>query len=270
MGMGGPSPNGIPRPYSMGPMGPPGMSGMPGPQQQGLSAGEQAQLQMSQQMTQMMQMQMQWMQQMMQMQGMQGGPQPPMNNNFLSPMANTNMRRMSMASFNGAAGSPQVDQRRFSTLDPSMARWNSNGPASFFPDGGTPQSQSYAPSIAPSERSNVGRASRYRPVSTPQPDQQANRRASTFTSSTVKPWNDENRKPSFSAAPPVPSNLSKSTTVTVQERTPSPSKNTAVVSDDDDDEEGWAEMMKKREKKKSSWKMKKTSSSLGDLLHAVH
>lgn len=286
MGM-GMAPNGIPRPYTMASMASPGMSGMPGqapaPQQQGLSVGEQAQLQMSQQMAQMMQMQMQWMQQMMQM---QGGPQTPMNNNFLSPMnANMNMRPMSMASngtFNGAAGNPQVDQRTLSMLDPSMSRWNTNRPASFFPDGGnrpgTQQGQGYAPSIAPSERSNIGRASRYRPVSTAQPEQQPNMRASTFTSSTLKPWNDENRKSTFSAVPPVPSNLAKSTsmaTVTVRplssnSRTPSPSKNTATASDDEDDEEGWAEMMKKREKKKSSWKMKKTSSGLGDLLHAVH
>ncbi|KAL1999065.1 hypothetical protein VTN02DRAFT_5110 [Thermoascus thermophilus] len=286
MGM-GMAPNGIPRPYTMASMASPGMSGMPSPspalQQQGLSVGEQAQLQMSQQMTQMMQMQMQWMQHMMQM---QGGPQIPMNNNFLSPMnANMNMRPKTMAAngiFNGAAGNPRADQRTFSMLDPGMSRWNTNRPASFFPDGGNPpgapQGQGYAPSIAPSERSNIGRASRYRPVSIAQPEQQPNMRASTFTSSTLKPWNDENRKSTITAVPPVPSNLAKSAsmaTVTVRplssnSRTPSPSKNTATASDDEDDEEGWAEMMKKREKKKSSWKMKKTSSGLGDLLHAVH
>ncbi|KAJ5392256.1 hypothetical protein N7509_007746 [Penicillium cosmopolitanum] len=41
-------------------------------------------------------------------------------------------------------------------------------------------------------------------------------------------------------------------------------------SGDDDEDEGWADMMKKRDKKKNSWKMKRTTSSFGDLLGAVH
>lgn len=289
-----PSPQPIPRPYTMtnmGQTGPAGHWGMSGamPPQQGMSPGEQAQLQISQQMAEIMQTQVQMMQQMMQMQGMAAGPQGHPNNNFLygAQPASPNMRPVSMASansFNLPSGPPQIDhQRTFSMLDPGMSRWNTNRPASIFAGGG-PRPASphaapgYTPSIAPSERSNVGLASRYRPVSTVGPDRNAMPRSSTFTSSTLKPWNDENQRPSSMAAPSTQPPDRKSTSLanvtvppadTQGQKSTTNKTNAGAVSDDDDDE-GWAEMMKKREKKKSGWKLKNSAPALGDLLHMVH
>lgn len=288
-----PSPQPIPRPYTManmGQMGPTGYWGMPGamPPQQGMSPGEQAQLQISQQMAELMQTQMQMMQQMMQMQGMAAGPQGHPNNNFLfsAQPASPNMRPVSMASansFNLPSGSPQIDhQRTFSMLDSGMSRWNTNRPPSIFPGGG-PRPASphaapgYTPSIAPSERSNVGLASRYRPVSTVGPERSAMPRSSTFTSSTLKPWNDENQRPASVAVSSAQPSDRKSTLLANVIVPPadtqgqgSTTNKTNAVSDDDDDDEGWAEMMKKREKKKSGWKLKNSAPALGDLLHMVH
>ncbi|KAL1968475.1 hypothetical protein VTN77DRAFT_1685 [Rasamsonia byssochlamydoides] len=281
------SSHGIPRPYSManiGQMGPAGYWGMSGmmPPQQGMSPGEQAQLHISQQMTEIMQQQMQMMQQMMQMQGIPTGPQGHPNNNFLSA---TNMRPMSMASassFNLPSVAPQVDQRTLSMLDPNMSRWNANRPLSMFPDGGprpgTPHATpGYTPSIAPSERSNVGLASRYRPVSTVGQDHNNQMpRSSTFTSSTLKPWNDENQWPQSVTASPAQTSDRKSMSLAtmtarpVQGQGSTPSRTDAGAVSDDDDDEGWAEMMKKREKKKSNWKLKNSTPALGDLLHMVH
>ncbi|OKL61258.1 hypothetical protein UA08_03919 [Talaromyces atroroseus] len=285
--------SGIARPYSVANMSQMNVAGpwnMPGaaPQFQPppvMTPGEQAQIQISQQMTEIMQVQVQMMQQMMQMQGLSGGQQPQMNPNLLpvpSQPTMTGARPLSTASsFHLPSNPPQVDQRTLSMLDPNMSRWNlNNRPASIHPDAmGRPMTpQGYTPSIAPSERSNVGLASRYRPVSVVGQDSQIPR-TSTLTS-TLKPWN-ENQRPK-SAAMPSHSQLAnrKSTslaTVTVRSIS-APSQETltgkqnpkgAAALDDDDDDEGWADMMKNREKKKSNWKLKKETSALGDLLHMV-
>lgn len=274
---------GIPRPYSVANMGQ-------------ITPGEQAQIQLSQQMTEMMQVQVQMMQHMMQMQGISGGQLPQMNqmnlmnqmnSNFLSapgqPAVMTGGRPLSTASSLHLSPNPppQVDQRTLSMLDPNLSRWNLNRPASVHPEMGgrpmTPQGhQGYAPSIAPSERSNVGMASRYRPVSMAGQDPQT-ARSSTFTSA-LKPWNENQRPNSVVPSHPQPSDRKSTSLATVTVRSVSaPSRETltgkqnskGAVSDDDDDE-GWADMMKSREKKKSSWKLKKETSALGDLLHMVH
>jgi hypothetical protein len=269
----------------MAPSAPWGMPGMMHPNQP-FSPGEHAQLQMSQRMTQMMQMQMQWMQQMMQMQGIQNGPQAAINQQTLSPQsANPNMRPMSLAShsaLNLPPGAPQVDQRTLSILDPNMSRWNLNRPPSMAPDlgnrPGTAQGAGYAPSIAPSERSNIGMASRYRPVSTAVQEPTPSNGSSTFTTSTLKPWNDENQRLSFGGSPNMASRKSTSmATVTVRpvgildSHSPA-SKPHAPAGSDDDDDEGWAEMIKQRQQKKSNWKGTKEESSFGglDLAHLVH
>lgn len=291
---------GIPRPYSVanfaqlnaapGPWS--GAGGLPHYQPpQVMTAGEQAQLQLSQQMTEIMQIQVQMMQQMMQAQGLSAGQQPPPQTPpqflpMMNPSLNAPPRPLSTASSiqhqQPGIMPPQVDQRTLSMLDPSLSRWNFNRPASIHPDlmgrPMTPQGgHAYTPSIAPSERSNVGMAARYRPVSIVGQEPQMPR-SSTFTSA-LRPWNNEPPR----AASTSPSNMKpeqrKSTslaTVTVRavdnsdqdpsSGTPRP-KNTVVEEDED---EGWAELMKKREKKKSNWKLKKENSALGDLLHMVH
>ena len=274
-----PPPNGIPRPYTMvnmGQLGGPGQWGAMAPQQ-AISPGEQAQIQVSQQMTQMMQLQMQWMQQMMQMQG--NGPPALTNQNFLSPMmANANTRPLSMASGEALNNPPnvrQLDQRTLGILDP---RW-AERPTSMFPDGGlrpgTPHAQGYAPSIAPSERSNIGMASRYRPVSTVPQDFRPER-ASTFTASTVTHWNNVNRQSTIdlSTKPSAERKLASVATVTVRpvgapEQTAPLSKKDASGLSDDDDDEAWAMMAKQRNQKKNVWKTKSEVPALGDLLHMI-
>ena len=228
-----------PLPQGMSQMGMPGM----------MTPGDEAQVQMSQQMTQMMQMQMQWMQQMQQMmagggqgQGQQMGPPPPqlmlpqqqtvMGNGFLTPPGQ--LPRPMSHSAPASPGVVQAQQRAMSMM-PTMSQWpgqtqrNSVAPSIMM--GG----QGYAPSIAPSERSNVGMPTRYRPVSIAPIDEQP--RPSSRASTMLQP-SDSNRKSTMS------SNLRA-----VQLR--------RKVASDDDDDEGWEEMKKKRESKKSSWKLKK-------------
>ena len=194
-----------------------------------MSPGDHAQLQMSQQMTQMMQMQMQWMQQMTQMMSpgqlppmMPGQPMPPQMMgppgqapSFMGPPPDASHRQSMMP--------PPLGQRSMSTLSPSMANWNA------------PQNN-YAHSIAPSERSNVGLASRYRPVSIAQdPEPGAARRASTFTSTTSRPWSQldpqTQRLSSYVNSKPNMNPVGRKSPLAVEE---------------EDDEQGWAEMKAKK------------------------
>lgn len=220
----------------------PGMPGMP-PMQPMLSPGDHAQIQMSQQMTQMMQMQMQWMQQMSQMMANQQGPAPPMPPVLQMPQMSPNI----------AAGAnmprPQSvplqthlnqDQRAMSMLSPPTLGWNNRN--SSIPQGA---GSAYAPSIAPSERSNVGLASRYRPVSTnPEPEQPWNRRTSTMTSTSLRPFSQ------FGGGMKQPAPTIRKVTNT---------------GDDEDDEQGWAEMKAKKDQKKKTWKLRKGQNVLQEL-----
>ncbi|EAU34715.1 predicted protein [Aspergillus terreus NIH2624] len=253
-------PSGIPRPYTMMNMNPPNMPVPPAP----VSATEQAQIQLSQQMSSMMQMQMQWMQQMMQMQGGQGPPPSLMPPGAFPPTMPA-MRPNSMptaASMHNTPAGYQNDQRTLSMLDPNASSRLNSPYASANLRPGTPAGQTYAPSIAPSERSNVGMASRYRPVSTAPPE------AESSYHYVPKPWNDENMRSSPSmtsrpSKPPVrPMSAAGKSILTVRSPPAGP--------DDDDDDEGWAEMMKKRENKRNNWKLKKETSGFGDVLNAVH
>lgn len=213
-----------------------------------------AQAQMSHQMNQMMQMQMQWMQQMQQMvAGSMQGPgsiqQPPavpphqqqmINTGFLSPPGQTS-RPMSMGS-SSAPTTPgpnqPFQQRAMSMLGPGAgSQWVSRGNIRLTAPSvmsGALGDQGYAPSIAPSERSNIGMPSRYRPVSIapngdmpptiPEPFQVGGDRRSLFS---------------------------------VALQPPPPTKKQSVTPSDDDDDEGWEEMKKNREKKKSYWRFRK-------------
>ena len=264
--------SGIPRPYSMMSPNPPSA---PAPQQQ-ISATEQAQINLSQQMSHMMQMQMQWMQQMMQMQGGQSSMQPPpqMPMGALMPMAANPNAKPAPAFATGSWGhttvGPQGHQRALSMLDPNASPRLNGTPMTYASGGvnrpGTPAGQGYAPSIAPSERTNIGVAPRYRPVSALQPDQ-----GPFLALPMPKPWNDENQRSSISLTKPsTPTVVVRPISSSGASVTAGKPRKTAIADDDNDDDEGWAEMMKKREKKKSSWKTKRETSNLGDLLNAVH
>ena len=224
-----------------------------------LSPGDEAQIHMSQQMTQMMQMQMQWMQQMQSVmaQGMQPPmgampgqpPMPPqhmqmphMNNGFLSPQLHQQQHQMTQAMLaqgqiprpvsHSAPSSPAAVQqgpRAMSMMTPTgPPQWQvplnrrSGAPSMM-----APGQNGYTPSIAPSERSNVGMPSRYRPVSIPPID--------------------ETSRPGSSMSMSTAGKLNKVVGLRQVKKTAS----------DDDDEEGWEEMKKKRDAKKSSWKNNK-------------
>ncbi len=205
-------------PSGMGPMGPM------------LTPGDQAQLEMAQQMQQFMAMQMQFMQMMTSGQGRpqsQNGPVPPMPGYLPMP---------------GFAQPPPQElrpgsshQRAMSMLDPNSAPWQQQQGlrnTMFVP---SIQGGGYAPSIAPSERSNVGLPGRYRPVSHVAAD---NRSRTATMSGAIQDWHDTKQAPATIKVVKKSSNAS-----------------------DEDDEEGWEAMKANREKKKSIWRSKKDENS---------
>lgn len=214
-----------PPPMPMGPMGQ--MNPMM------LTPGDAAQIQMSQQMSQFMQMQMQFMQMMTGAQGQQNGQVPHAS--------------MGEIPRPGSAGGLQYPgssshQRAMTMLEPNAAPWMQH--QSMYAPSIRAQGNGYAPSIAPSERSNIGLPGRYRPVSQAPPAKDS--RLSTM-SGALHNWENKNGGATINAV-----------------------KKSGNVSDDDD-EEGWEEMAKKREKKKSVWKINKKdnkeSSALKDILN---
>jgi hypothetical protein len=194
-----------------------------------LTVGDQAQLEMAAQMQQFMQMQMQFMQMMT---SNQGQPQSHNGQNLpmpgLPPMGVPSQQGMRPISPNG---------RAMSMLDPNAAPWQQGQRNTMY----VPpfQSGGYAPSIAPSERSNVGLPGRYRPVS--QYAGADKSRAATM-SGAIQDWSDAKQ-----GAMPVKA-----------------VKNPGDASDEDE-EEGWEAMKQKREKKKSIWRSKKDDSTSGTM-----
>lgn len=239
---------------------PPGMMSTPI-----MTPGDEAQIQTSQQVSQLAEMQMHWMQHMQHLitgaiQGQQFGPQSGqqpqlmqpqqqqmMGHGYLSPPGQLS-RPTSMLS-HSAPGTPNIgpqsQPRTMSMMSPSAGpQWAPNGNVRLTAPSimtGALGGQGYAPSIAPSERSNVGMPSRYRPVSIAPIDEapRPGSRASTFLSGVLQTGGS--RQSTFSATiKPVQSSRQKGPTAS-----------------DDDDDEGWEEMKKNREKKKSSWRTKK-------------
>ena len=265
----GPHQPGMSRSQTMGNMSMYGQPGMMPGQALPLTPGDQAQIQMAQQMNQMMQMQMQWMQQMTAMQ--QGGqsmdmqmPQAPgMTPGMLAPPEQIS-RPMSMPLQQNGQQTSRPNGRAMSTLSPGMANWNR--PSSFSPSIHLNGSgQGYTPSIAPTERSNVGLASRYRPVSTLLTgNRPMSKRSSTFTSGTFQP--------PWSSSSPGPQSPGNSTIRAVGSAPPAIDRKPLSKGpiDDDDDDQGWAEMKKKADSKKSKRKLQKAQtagSGLQDLVY---
>jgi hypothetical protein len=224
-----------------------GMQGMPMMPQPMLTPGDQAQIQMTQQMQQFMQMQMQFMQMMTLNQSAQAQMmQQPYGNVGGSPSMADVSSRHSMV------GEPLIEPRRLdagmrtmSMIQPSSSSFiQQPGYAGSIRGGPAP---GYTPSIAPSERSNVGLPGRYRPVSqapavalspaAPAAPPQ-HQRASTMSGALSLPrWDDAKRKSTMNVV------------------------TKAGDGSDEDDEEGWENMKAKREKKRSIWKSKKSFSS---------
>ncbi|EPE09223.1 hypothetical protein F503_06999 [Ophiostoma piceae UAMH 11346] len=254
----------------------PGVGAGMGGQMPMMSPADQAQIQMTQQMQQFMQMQMQFMQMMTN----GGNGQRPMSQYGSvqgAPMGMGNMGNMGLGMGGmGGDGSvrhsfadngsmldlqlprPDMHSRTMSMVQPSSASWIQ--PPQHNMGGGYAPSirvqgagNGYTPSIAPSERSNVGMPGRYRPVSHLPP-------AVGGTSPLLEP-----------SPGPTSGASSPGWDISRKHKSPSPLQKEAVTAvaavDDDDDEEGWAAMKAKRDKKRSMWKSKKTlSSELGALI----
>ncbi|KAK3695200.1 hypothetical protein B0T22DRAFT_438225 [Podospora appendiculata] len=218
-----------------------------------LTPGDQAQIQMTQQIQQFMQMQMQFMQ-MMSGQNGGAGPQGPnghmatqsigsmgsfggmpaaggMPNPMGVPgMGGPDAMRHSVVGNDSVLDFPSVrgdaQYRTMSMVQPSSASWIQPLPSLSFPS--NLQGGGYAPSIAPSERSNIGLPGRYRPVSHAPPLQ-----------------------------PVGPGHLRKSSAMSGAIQ-PNVHVTKSGNASDDDDEQGWEAMKAKREKKKSLWRTKKS------------
>ncbi|KAK0656031.1 hypothetical protein B0T16DRAFT_424695 [Cercophora newfieldiana] len=227
-----------------------------------LTPGDQAQIQMTQQMQQFMQMQMQFMQMM----AGQNGAAPPVGAGHMAAQSMGNLSAMNgmggMGGLGGMGGMPMrtstlgvpgaggpemmrhsfvandsmldlprgdAHMRTMSMVQPSSASWVQlpQNPNPGFAPSIRIQGGGYAPSIAPSERSNIGLPGRYRPVS--------------------------------HVPPPNPGHLRKSSTMSGA--IPPISVTKSGSASDDDDEEGWEAMKAKRDKKKTLWKTKKTIGS---------
>lgn len=230
--MGGSMYNGMPGGMPMGPIGAMGPIGQMNPMI--LSPGDQAQIQMTQQMQQFMQMQMQFMQMMTGQGAQQNGHIPHASVGDLPRPGSAQQLRPT----------PPQHQRAMTMLEPNAAPWMQNNPGSSYALSIHAQGNGYAPSIAPSERSNVGLPGRYRPVS-------------------QAPVNNENKGRTSSMSGALQNWESKNGSTTIK-----PIKKSGNNSDEDD-EEGWEEMAKKREKKKSIWRIKKdkdTNNGLREML----
>jgi hypothetical protein len=219
-----------------------------------LTPGDQAQIQMTQQMQQFMQMQMQFMQMMATQNGGAPAAMPrPMGHMAAQSMDNLTMRHSFVGTESGMMDVPprlESHMRTMSMVQPSSASWIQ--PAGYAPSirnstmggmGGM-GGMGYAPSIAPSERSNVGLPGRYRPVSHIAPPKEHVRKVSAMSQmSGAMAWDE-------------PAKVVKG-----NKTAPKSGSNS-----DDDDEQGWEAMKAKREKKRSLWKTKK---SLGSELTAM-
>ncbi|RFU25479.1 hypothetical protein B7463_g10857, partial [Scytalidium lignicola] len=209
---------------------PPNMYSGMGPQNpMMLSPGDQAQIVMTQQMQQFMTMQLQFMQMMT-----TGPSAAAQNPPVLQQPAPSEYQRP--ASQNMSIRQP----RAMTMMDSGLgSNWLQAGfTPSINGNGG-----GYAPSIAPSERSNIGLPGRYRPVSqAPPPVEVKSVRASTM-SGALQNWDKHIPASSKLAKKPV------------------------SASDDEDDDQAWEEMAKKREKKKSLWKKNKDNNGLREMLN---
>ena len=255
---------------------PPSMGGMPPMMTPGEQATQQATAQMSEQMNQMMQMQMQWMSQMQAM--MAGGgmmmPPPGQQPPFMPPMpqmmppgmapppalGHVQQRPLSQGSHSAPItpmGQPP-QQRAMSMVGPGPGDpWQPH----------VPNRKSTAPSmmtgaldsvsIAPSERSNVGQPSRYRPVSiAPADEHRTGSRSSTFTDGTLQPGVSARSSRISTSGNHAQSRLSGLRAVSTS---PQPAKK---GTDDDDDEAGWAAMKQTTDKKKSLWRLNRKSKAI--------
>ncbi|EGX90395.1 hypothetical protein CCM_06815 [Cordyceps militaris CM01] len=238
-----------------------GMNGVGGGHMMpGMSSGDQAQQQMTQQMQQFMQMQMQFMQMMAMNQNQQAPPGMPQIPQMpqMPQMPNNPYPMQQQQGLYGATQSMGNLSSRQSVigLEPMMDRFDPNmrtmsmvqPPPQLMghlpgyagsTHGSISGGMGYTPSIAPSERSNVGLPGRYRAVS-----------QLAVPSSKPSPHSD-------------PSGIMLTVSDGRKSRSSLTVTRKASEGSDDDDESGWAAMKAKRDNKRSLWHRKKPLS--GDL-----
>jgi len=267
-----------------------------------MSPGEQTNMTAQQQIAQLMEMQTHMMQQMMALQA--GHMAPPMPGSSLpqSPsMVSLNGgqgfvpqmgaqrpgssyalsmgagRAMSMTNLSANWANPEhMQQQRSSTMG-SNAVLNKPGHAGSVygmnltangPGAG------YTPSIAPSERSNVGMPSRYRPVSTMDGQENQAQAGAGYRSMTTSPG--PSPSPLLQMNGNEQGKQAKSTIRVIEKPKGAPrtlgsyfSRQTKPADDEEDEDEGWAEMARKREEMRSkrATKMKTNNGpALSDLV----
>ena len=226
----------------------PMMQQMPNPQQQ-----------QQDQMQKFMEMQMQVMQNMLAMQQTQTGQTP-------QPQQQTQDYLGVPLGGSPGQGAPSIrngqgpNQNRAMTMMHPPTRWdfspgpqrpNSAMPTTYAPSGmnGNGPGPGYSQSIAPTERSNVGQPSRYRPVTV---GVDGTGRTQSMTSSlTLNAFASNNKQPPMpTVSTPQAQQKSHSTVRLIDKPKGTPKVTTKAVAADEDDDEGWAEMRKKREDKK--------------------
>ena len=183
---------------------------------------------------------MQFMQQMMQMQGMRISPSSPMPGQPSQPNQSPYLSLPGIPTRLNAA--PRLPTSGLSTA---------SSPSIFGVQG------NYSPSLAPSERSNIGQPSRYRPVtpagaSSTNHDESRNSTLNQPTAQGLAAQRDHSEqlhntpaKKSFDPSPML------SATIRAVDK---PKGRHAGGASDDEDEEGWREMRRKREEKRGKWR----------------
>ena len=238
------------------------------------------QMDSQQQMIQMMQMQQQMMQSLMQMQaGQQPSFQLPqsqsqqtLGNGFLSP--SSAQRPMSMAS----NFQPSSNAGRSMSMMQAPPQWNdgaNHGRSNTMGSDARPMGYAgsvynynlsatapgYTPSIAPSERSNVGMPSRYRPVSTLEANG-GSTRSQTMTSNMDAYATQNSSSPSLLGPNPQ---APKSTIRVIDKPKGTKVPPARSNAEEEDEDEGWAAMRKKRADRKKKNTLQHKEPALSEL-----
>jgi len=229
---------------------------------------------MDQAQSQMMMMQqMQWMQQqMMQMQGM-ASPLPNHPLDLLQGQQSgffaSRPQSVVLDNMAGPSQTRPTHSRNPSSNSAASPQLGRTTPNSINMLGGSLQAQRrptptiYAPSIAPSERSNIGQPSRYRPVSTYN---------LPTTSTTPSAFNNnpitQRQSRMYNTPAASSSHLSvvdPNRIITKQDKGKQPAFKRKVAKaqeDDEDEEEGWAELKKKTLERKEKWRVSRNLNKL--------
>jgi len=222
---------------------------------------ENAQSQMMQ-----MQMQMQWMQQMMQMQGLSQADNQHSSFNPSRPQSTFSPAQAGPSQFR-----PNLHSRNPSSLSMDSQAQPQSQPS--MPTQTRSETPMFTPSIAPSERSNIGQPSRYRPVSSANMldtlKQQKHISNNPITQRESRMYTKTNNNTSrLSVADP--NQLVVQQRYTKEEKGKQPLRQPQIqVQAEEDEDEGWAEMKRKTQERKEKWRVSRNLAALMPGLPAV-